>query len=86
METLAENGLYYGQMIPACSPLNFDPELGLRIIGYDTKNLPAAIKAKLHYIHKPILYPHSMKTINTIYAIYKKNKIAINTILKRLII
>jgi N-acetylmuramoyl-L-alanine amidase len=35
------------------APLDFNSEQALRIIGYDTQNLPAAIKAfKLHFIQK----------------------------------
>jgi N-acetylmuramoyl-L-alanine amidase len=71
-KTLAENGFGMWPDDTAAAPLNFDPELGLRIIGYDTKNLPAAIKAfKLHYIQTDTI-PSMKKTINTIYAIYKK--------------
>ncbi len=55
------------------APANFNTEQALRIIGYNTQNLPAAISAfKLHYIQievDPIL---DAKTINTIYNIYKK--------------
>lgn len=73
-KTLAENGFgMWPDDTPAAAPLNFDPELGLRIIGYDTKNLPAAIKAfKLHYIQTDTIPTLDEKTINTIYAIYKK--------------
>lgn len=54
-------------------PSTFNPELGLRIIGYDTKNLAAAITAfKLHYIQTEVDAVLDQKTINTIYNIYKK--------------
>lgn len=73
-KTLAENGFGVwadDSILPA--PSNFDPELGLRIIGFDTTNLSAAIKAfKLHYIQTDITETLDEKTINTIYAIYKK--------------
>lgn len=47
--------------------------MALRIIGYDTKNLSAAIKAfKLHYIKTEIDSVLDQKTLNTIYAIFKK--------------
>lgn len=73
-KTLAENGFGLwadDTLLPA--PINFNPELGLRIIGYDTKNLPAAIKAfKLHYIQTDISPVFDEKTINTIYNIYLK--------------
>lgn len=55
------------------APADFNPELGLRIIGYDTKNLPAAIKAfKLHYVKSEVDAVLDQKTINIIYSIYKK--------------
>ena len=55
------------------APNNFNIEQGLRIIGYDTKNLPAAITAfKLHYIQTEVNDVLDEKTINTIYSIYKK--------------
>lgn len=73
-KTLAENGFGIwadDTILPA--PINFDPELGLRIIGYDTKNLPAAIKAfKLHYIQTDTTATLDETTINTIYAIFEK--------------
>ncbi len=55
------------------APLTFNSEQALRIIGYDTKNLPAAIKAfKLHYIQTEVDAVLDEKTVNTIYNIYKK--------------
>ncbi len=55
-------------------PLNFDPKLALRIIGYDVKNVDAAIKAfKIHYIQRDTntstLTPQDLKIL---YAIFKK--------------
>lgn len=55
------------------APIDFNVEQGLRIIGYDTKNLPAAITAfKLHYIQTEVNAILDEKTRNTIYSIYKK--------------
>lgn len=55
------------------APTDFNAEQALRIIGYDTKNLPAAITAfKLHYIQSEVDSVLDTKTINTIYNIYKK--------------
>ena len=55
------------------APVDFNAEQGLRIIGYNTKNLPAAISAfKLHYIQTEVDAILDEKTINTIYNIYKK--------------
>ena len=55
------------------APIDFNVEQGLRIIGYDTKNLTAAIMAfKLHFIQNEVNALLDEKTINTIYSIYKK--------------
>jgi len=55
------------------APDNFNIEQGLRIIGYDTRNLSSAIKAfKLHYIQNEVDEVLNVKTINTIYSIYYK--------------
>ncbi len=55
------------------APCDFDIEQALRIIGYNTKNLPSAISAfKLHYIQTEVNTVLDEKTINTIYSIYKK--------------
>jgi N-acetylmuramoyl-L-alanine amidase len=55
------------------APLNFNTEQALRIIGYNTTNLPAAISAfKLHFIQTEVDSVLNEKTINTIYSIYKK--------------
>lgn len=73
-KTLAENGFGLWQdEILETAPLDFNPELGLRIIGYDTKNLSAAVRAfKLHYIQTEIDSILNQNTINVIYSIYKK--------------
>ena len=55
------------------APANFNAEQALRIIGYNTKNLSAAISAfKLHYIQTEVDSILDEKTINTIYNIYKR--------------
>lgn len=57
------------------APSDFNAEQGLRIIGYNTKNLPAAITAfKLHYIQSEVNAVLDEKTINTIYNIYNKQQ------------
>lgn len=57
----------------APAPCDFNIEQALRIIGYNTKNLPAAISAfKLHYIQSEVNSVLDEKTINTIYNIYLK--------------
>lgn len=73
-KTLADNGfgLWYDEVLEE-APLYFSSELGLRVIGYDTKNLQAAITAfKLHYMQKEVNAVLDQNTINTIYAVYKK--------------
>jgi N-acetyl-anhydromuramyl-L-alanine amidase AmpD len=72
--TLAENGFgLWKDDILETAPLDFNPEQALRIIGYDTKNLPAAIIAfKLHFIQTEVDSILNQNTINTIYSIYKK--------------
>jgi N-acetyl-anhydromuramyl-L-alanine amidase AmpD len=73
-KTLAENefGLWADETLQP-APMNFNSEQGLRIIGYDTKNLSAAIIAfKRHFIQTEINDILDEKTINTIYSIYKK--------------
>lgn len=57
----------------ACPPTDFNVEQGLQVIGYNTKNLSAAIMAfKLHYIQTEVNDILDEKTISTIYSIYKK--------------
>lgn len=73
-KTLSENGFGLWQddtLEPA--PIGFNSEQGLRIIGYDTKNLSAAIIAfKRHFIQTEVNDILDEKTINIIYSIYKR--------------
>jgi len=56
-----------------CPPVDFNVEQGLQVIGYNTKNLSAAIMAfKLHYIQTEVNDILDEKTISTIYSISKK--------------
>lgn len=74
-KTLAENGfgLWPNDPLPA-APENFNIEQGLRIIGYDTQNLSAAIIAfKRHYMPNEINAVVDEKTRNTIYDISGKS-------------
>jgi N-acetyl-anhydromuramyl-L-alanine amidase AmpD len=73
-KTLAENGFgIWKDDILEPAPANFNPEQGLRIIGYNTTNLSAAIIAfKRHFIQTDINDTLDENTINTIYSIYKK--------------
>ena len=55
------------------APVGFNFEQALRIIGYNTKNLTAAIMAfKLHYIQTEVDSVLDEKTVNTIYNIFTK--------------
>ena len=71
---LAEKGFgIWSDAILETAPLDFNVEQGLRIIGYDTKNLPAAIVAfKLHYIQSQVNDIIDENTKNIIFSIYKK--------------
>lgn len=55
-------------------PLNFDVKLALRVIGYDVKNLEAAIKGfKHHYIQKETnVATLNEEDLKILYAIFKK--------------
>lgn len=71
---LAEKGFgIWSDDILETAPLDFNIKLGLQIIGYDTKNLSAAITAfKLHFVQNEVNDILDENTINTIYSIYKK--------------
>ena len=73
-KTLAEKGFgVWPDEILEDAPADFNVEQGLKIIGYNTKNLSSAISAfKLHFIQTDISTLLDQKTINTIYNIYKK--------------
>ncbi|SHH03063.1 N-acetylmuramoyl-L-alanine amidase [Flavobacterium micromati] len=73
-QTLAEKGFgVWPDEILETAPITFNVEQGLRVIGYDTKNLVAAIAAfKLHFIQNEVNSILDENTINTIYSIYKK--------------
>lgn len=71
---LAEKGFgIWSDELLETAPTDFNVEQGLRIIGYDTKNLSAAITAfKLHYIQSQVDDTVDENTKNIIYSIYKK--------------
>ena len=65
-------GVWPDDILP-CPPSDFNAEQALQIIGYNTKNLSAAIIAfKLHYLQTEVNDILDEKTISTIYSIYKK--------------
>ncbi len=74
-KTLADQGFgYWYEDTLEEPPIGFDPKLALRIIGFDVKNLDAAIKGfKYHYIQKdPITAELSPEDLKVLYAIVKK--------------
>lgn len=74
-QLLAEKGFGFWYEAPLeKAPTDFNAEMALRVIGYDTKNLNAAISAfKLHYIKTDLTPIIDQKTLDILYAIYKKN-------------
>lgn len=73
---LADKGFgLWPDEFPEMAPEDFNAIQGLEIIGYDIKNISAAIRAfKLHYIQTTVNNQLDEHTINTIYSIYKKQK------------
>ena len=71
---LAENGFgIYPEEVLIKAPEKFNAEMGLRIIGYDIKNLSDAISAfKRHFIQTEANDVLDQKTINAIYNVYLK--------------
>ena len=50
-----------------------DPEMALRIIGYDTENLDAAIKAfKLHFIQQEVNAELTERDLKILHNLYQK--------------
>jgi N-acetylmuramoyl-L-alanine amidase len=71
---LSQNGfgVWPDDILP-CPPPEFNAEQGLQVIGYNTKNLSAAIMAfKLHFIQTEVNDILDEKTLSTIYSVYKK--------------
>ncbi len=71
---VSENEITPNTKIEETSPLDIDPEIALRIIGYDTSNLDAAIKAfKLHFIQTEVngvLTDYDLRVLNNLYKKY----------------
>lgn len=74
-KTLADKGFgyWYGDILEE-PPIGFDPKIALKVIGFDVKNLDAAIKGfKAHYIQKDVnsavLSPDDLKIL---YSLFKK--------------
>ena len=73
-KTLAKMGFgMWPDDVEEQAPATFDAEQGLRIIGYNTQNLAAAITAfKLHFIQNEVDAILDQKTINAIYNLSKR--------------
>ncbi|MBS7565852.1 N-acetylmuramoyl-L-alanine amidase [Mucilaginibacter sp. Bleaf8] len=73
-KTLADRGFgYWSDDILELAPENFDYATALRLMGYDTHNLSAAIKAfKLHFIQTDVSPQLSQLDLNVLYNVYKK--------------
>jgi N-acetylmuramoyl-L-alanine amidase len=75
-KTLADNGygLWYDEFLTD-PPEGFDPALALRVIGYDTRNLPAAIVAfKRHYIQSDVSAEWTPLDLQVLYNLFLKQE------------
>lgn len=65
-------GLWYDDILNL-PPEDFNAELALRVIGYDTRNLPAAIEAfKIHFVQTDITQVLTPADRLILYNLYKK--------------
>lgn len=73
-EQLAKKGFgYYSDMIIVPAPANFDSTTALRLIGYDTRNLPAAIGAfKRHFVQREDSTRLTQFDLDVLYNVYQK--------------
>ncbi|MBA9076765.1 N-acetylmuramoyl-L-alanine amidase [Rufibacter quisquiliarum] len=54
-------------------PASFNPRLALRVLGYDTRNLEAAVKAfKLHYVQTDLTATLTERDLKILYSLYRK--------------
>ncbi|HEX8326123.1 MAG TPA: N-acetylmuramoyl-L-alanine amidase [Hymenobacter sp.] len=72
--TLPDTSQVDAQLARLNGPLTvFNPREALRIIGYDTKDMPAAIRAfKLHFIQQNVGAPLSDPDLRILYNLYQK--------------
>ena len=72
--TLAAHGFgYWSDDVLELAPDTFDPQTALRLIGYDTRNFPAAIVAfKRHFIQTDQAPQLTQLDLNVLYNVYKK--------------
>lgn len=74
-KVLADRGFgYWYDDVLETPPADFNPRLALRIIGYDVKNVEAAIKAfKIHYIQQETNTANlNEQDLKILYSIFKK--------------
>jgi N-acetylmuramoyl-L-alanine amidase len=73
-ELLAKKGFgYYSDIIIVPAPVNFDSATALRLIGYDTRNLPAAIGAfKRHFVQREDSTTLTQFDLDVLFNVYKK--------------
>jgi N-acetylmuramoyl-L-alanine amidase len=73
-KNLAENGFgYWSDPILELAPDNFDYTTALRLIGYDTTDINAAIIAfKRHYVQADSMPQLSQLDLNVLYNVYQK--------------
>ena len=71
---LADKGFgYWYDDVPKNPPVDFNTEMALKYIGYDTSNLPAAITAfKIHFIQSDITPTLTPVDILVLYNVYTK--------------
>lgn len=73
-KTLATNGFgYWSDDVLEIAPQNFDYKTALRLMGYDTSNLNAAIIAfKRHFVQDDSTAQLSQLDLNVLYNVYQK--------------
>lgn len=74
---LADNGfgIWYDETHLVEPPAHFDPEIALRLIGYNTRDLPDAITAfKRHYIQSDIRPEWTPDDLKVLYNLFLKQK------------
>ena len=55
------------------APDNFDPNIALRLMGYDTRNFMAAVVAfKRHFVQTDYTPQLTQLDLNVLYNVYKK--------------
>jgi len=70
---LDSTGLALDSVVKYAVPENFDPEAALRIIGYDTRDMAAAIRAfKLHFVQREVNAILTEEDKRILYNLYKK--------------